>query len=718
MKFKHFITATVIAVVVTLFMALPFTNRLEAVSIDSLFWLRHILQQNFPDSHTVAAESKVIVIAVDEETYEKEPFIGLGKVFWTPQYAAVLNDVIDGGAKVVGFDIILPTSVEQHVPGYDREFLRTLYKHGRAGKIVLGKIDHRGVPVTPYRGHSFAVGNAKNIRLLNVGGTEKSDDDVIRYMPLWAKQVEDNGNTRTDPFMSLELAARSIDEKVSPNDGESFTFNNQLIPTTANNEILINFNTQPNYIPTYSLADLYTCSQKDNNEYFKKHFDDKIVLVGAVLDTEDRRQTSMRYAQTRGGLSVPERCVISYDATRYAETATRDQMPGVYVHAQAINNLLFGNSLKELSNLNYALLTLPLVLIIAIVSMLIPPVRMTLVALLLGGVWIAIVINAFYSGLVLPLFNPLVGMAICFAAVLGLRFNVTDKDKRLYKKSFEYYLEPAVIDDMIESGNLPALGGEKRTLTVWFSDIADYTSISESLSPSDLVEFLNQYFDEMTSIVKQYGGFVDKYVGDAIIAVFGAPHDDPNHALHAVQSAIKCNQRLHELRLSFGLPGDTEVAARIGINTGEMLVGNIGSSHRLNYTIMGDAVNLASRLEGVNKVYGTKVIASDTTVLECGDKLTFRELDMVRVKGRESPVTIYEPLSNDDPMPISAKHAENFASGLAAYRARKFDHAIEVFTILASQGDVAAEKFAVRAQHYANSPPPDNWDEVNTLDTK
>jgi adenylate cyclase len=219
----------------------------------------------------------------------------------------------------------------------------------------------------------------------------------------------------------------------------------------------------------------------------------------------------------------------------------------------------------------------------------------------------------------------------------------------------------------------------------------------------------------MTGIVKEHGGFVDKYVGDAIIAVFGAPQDDPDHALHAVQSALACDKRLQELQGSFGLPDNIEVATRIGINTGEMLVGNIGSSNRLNYTIMGDAVNLAARLEGVNKVYGTTVMASDTTVGQCGDKIQFRELDMVRVKGRETPVTIYEPLHREE---IEPSKLYAFAEALQHWRDSDFSGARERFAALSEQGDNAAARFVQRAEHMLSNPPPSNWDKVNTLDSK
>jgi len=704
-------TACVIALVASLILAMPFTQRLEKTSIDTLFWLRHQLQQNFPGMYNSKKESDVVILAIDEETYQQPGFNETPRAMWTPQYAAILNDVIDGGAKVIGFDIVLPTSADTILKGYDKPFLRTLFKHGRQGKIVLGKVQHFAKPVKPYPGHSYAIGNEKNIRLLNLGASTKDDDGIIRDLPLWFDQ-----ETRIDPSMAVELASRAVGEKVQYAMGKPLLLSGYEVPTTANNTMLINFNTQPNYIPSYSVADIYACSQKGDKEYFKRHFKDKVVLLGAVLGLEDRKKASSRFANTREGLIAPERCVIEYDADKYASTAVRDDISGVFIHANAVNNLLHGNALSEISAVSYALLSLPLAIATALFTLFFTPFRFSIAITISTLLWVCFVLINFNNNLVLPLLDPIIAAAITLSATLGFRFIVTDKDKRFIKEAFGLYLEPAVIDKMVEQGNIPELGGEQRELTVWFSDIAGFTTISENLQPHELVDFMNKYFDAMTSLVKEHGGFVDKFVGDAIIAVFGAPQQDPQHALHAVQSALASDKKLKELQDSFGLPGGVKVSARIGINTGEMLVGDIGSADRRNYTVMGDAVNLAARIEGVNKLYGTTIMATDATIAQCGDAITVRELDIVRVKGKATPTVIYEPLQPE----MSAKQdlLTGFSNALKAYRETDFKTAYQLFTQLADQGDLASEKFAVRAKHYIDNPPPSNWDKVNTLDTK
>src|SRR5215831_19580643 len=190
----------------------------------------------------------------------------------------------------------------------------------------------------------------------------------------------------------------------------------------------------------------------------------------------------------------------------------------------------------------------------------------------------------------------------------------------------------------------PALGGEMRDVTIYFSDIADFSSIAEKIPPTELVAAMNEYLSAMTDVIEEHGGFADKYIGDSIVAVFGAPLDDPDHATNAVRAALQCSARLGTLdRVSREFGGTPR--QRIGINSGSALLGNIGSRRRFNYTVLGDMVNLASRLEGANKYFGTSIIASEATVALTGAGFVWRELDIVRVQGRSQPVKIFEPLA-------------------------------------------------------------------------
>ncbi len=341
------------------------------------------------------------------------------------------------------------------------------------------------------------------------------------------------------------------------------------------------------------------------------------------------------------------------------------------------------------------------------------------VAILMGGViWLVISTALFRSGLVLPLFDPLIAGAFTFAILLGYRFAVSDKDKRRLRHAFAFYLAPALVDRMVEKGEAPELGGESRELTVLFSDIEGFTAISEKLSAERLVAGLNIYLSEMTDIIEWHGGFVDKYFGDAIVAVFGAPLEDAEHARHAAAAALACRARLAEMPGVFAGCEELTLRARIGLNTGDMLVGNIGSRRRFNYTVMGDAVNLAARLEGANKAFGSAILVSESTARACGDAIAMRELDFIRVIGREAPLSVYEPICLSDQLDTGAKEAlEAFAQALTHYRKRDFEAAALVLEAMAPD-DVVAARFAARARAMMAAPPPPDWQGINELSQK
>ncbi|MGQ0664639.1 MAG: CHASE2 domain-containing protein [Pseudomonadota bacterium] len=711
MRWRDLLFAGPVALTVGLGLSHPAFKGLDGLSIDVLFWLRHKV---FGPAHK-PEDSAVAVIALDEETYRTPPFADTPNALWGRELALVLGAVIDGGAKVVGFDVIFPTSVERFLPGFDREFLVALRNAARAGKVVLGKVQHQQLPIRPFPGQSFAVGHQQNIRSLNLF---RDDDEVIRRVPLTFESDEATGGQRIETAMALELAARALG--VRPEIGpDGMALGGTRIPGSHANAMVVNFEAGSDDIPTYSLADLHACARGRNAEFFRRHFEGKVVLIGVVLDVEDRKITSKRLITGVEGAAAERRCGGPPMAGLFrGEGFVRDSIPGVYVHATAVNNLLRGEALAELPPRVRRSVSLALVLAAAGATMAFAPLAASLALAAGAALWIAAATLAFRLGLVLPLTDPILGAGLAFAVLEGYRFAVADRDKRLLRRSFSLYLAPAVVDRLIATDKPPALGGELRTLSMWFSDIERFTALSETLAPADLVALMNEYFSAMTEIVEAHGGFVDKYVGDGIIAVFGAPHDDPGHALHAVRAALACRERLADLNRDAASLKGGRLAMRIGINTGEALVGNIGSRRRFNYTVMGDAVNLASRLEGVNKIYGTTLLVADSTTAACGPDMAWREIDAVRVKGRDRPVGIAEPLGEADAIAAQVRAiSETYAAGLAAYRARRFADAASAFAAIADR-DPPSRVFLERARALALAPPPADWEPVTTLDTK
>jgi adenylate cyclase len=678
---------------------------LAGLSLDLLFWLRHEIAPiaRAPDT------SSAVVVSIDEETYRTPPFSTLPSAFWTRQMGALLDALVAADAKVVGFDVIYPSSNEGLVPGFDRPFLVALQNAARAGKVVLSEIQHQQFPIHPFTAQSFAVGNERNIRSVNL---LSDPDEVIRRIPL---TVERAGGG-PEPSFALELASRAAGAAPERLPNGTVQLAGYTIPGSAHDAMLLNF-ADNDAIPTYSLADLAACATGKNAAFFHAQFAGKTVLIGAVLDVEDRKLTSMRFITSPEHGASGARCALPAKTGLFRADVVRDAIPGVYVFATAIDNLLQHDSLREAGPVADGALILLLALVAGFLAMRLPPLMGGL-ALAAGIVlWALIATFIFRGGFVLPLLAPPLAAALAFAALLGYRMIVADRDKRLLRSSFALYLTPALIDRMLAADRLPELGGEQREVTVFFSDLAGFTALSEHLDPHGLVALMNEYLTAMTEIIESEGGYVDKYEGDAIMAIFGAPLDDPLHALHAVQAALACRARLAALNHESELFQGRHLRARIGLNSGEALVGNIGSRRRFNYTALGDAVNLAARLEGACKLYGTAILASAATREAAGAAIAWREIDRVQVMGRMQPVTIFEPLTAGPIPPERAEPLRAYAEALAEYRAGNFAAALRLFELLAAE-DAPARLFVERARRCLAAPPPLPWDAVTPLETK
>ncbi|HTP84004.1 MAG TPA: adenylate/guanylate cyclase domain-containing protein [Alphaproteobacteria bacterium] len=713
-RLRDLIAVVAVALLAGTAAALPALDVLRGVSIDLLTALRWQTYGAMNDP----AQSPTVVVALDEETYRTPPFANTPNVTWTREIGKVLTAVLDGGAKVVGFDMILPTSLEQstipfgdgtlgeRVKGFDRDFLQALAIGARAGKVVLGEVQHADSPVLPFMGQRMAVG-PRNIRSLNLF---VDADEIVRRVPLTF--LVDGA---PQPSMSVELAARATGKPAERSGDGTLVLDGYRVPSRVPDTLALNFEGGADDIPTYSLADLRACTDKGDRDFFRRNFAGRVVLVGAVLDVEDRRLTSKRFATGIEGARAP-RCVLPAPASFGA--FARDSISGVYIHATAVNDLLRHAALRELGRPALWSIDVAAAFLCAAAALLLSPLRGLLAFAVLAAGWAAGATWAFAQALVLPLVDPLLAGLAAGAATVAYRFVVADQEKRLLRRGFALYLAPAVIDRMLASDKLPQLGGETREITVYFSDVAGFSSISEKLEPDALVELMNEYLSAMTDIIEAHGGFVDKYIGDAIVAVFGAPLNDPQHALNAVRAALACQRRLAELNRESPKFRGFKLGQRIGLNSGDALVGNIGSRRRFNYTVMGDSVNLASRLEGANKFFGTSIIAAESTARQAGATILWRELDQIRVKGRETPVKILEPLGTAEAPDMGRTAAAmDYAEGLACWRARDFAGAVQYFERSADR-DPPSARFLERARHCAAAPPGPAWEPVNTLEEK
>lgn len=390
--------------------------------------------------------------------------------------------------------------------------------------------------------------------------------------------------------------------------------------------------------------------------------------------------------------------------------------PGVEIQATFLDNFLSNDFLRDAPPAAVIGLVLGLAMLTALgLALLRAPLSGALLGAALLAAPVALALAAYQWGYWLPVMVQEAGAAA--AVLLGLLYNYSTegRQRRFIKSAFQQYLSPQVIEQLLAHPEKLKLGGERKVLTIFFSDLQGFTSLSENMDPEALTALLNDYLSAMTEIIHREQGTVDKYEGDAIIAFWNAPLDVPDHALRAVRAALRCQARLAELRPVFRERTGHDLYMRIGINTGQAVVGNMGSHARFDYSMLGDAVNLAARLEGVNKQFGTFTMVSQTTRDAVGPAVPMRELGRVAVVGRKEPVTVFEPLAEDFAR-ANAPVLERFNQGLQAYYQGDLTKAARIFAALAKDDPVAARYLEACRDLPADVP--DSWDGVWRMTTK
>ena len=325
------------------------------------------------------------------------------------------------------------------------------------------------------------------------------------------------------------------------------------------------------------------------------------------------------------------------------------------------------------------------------------------------------------SGYILSMSYVLLASVIAIILINSRYYLAEMNGKALIRDMFGQYLSPTVVADLVKDPAKLSLGGEEREMTAFFSDIAGFSTISENMSPSELVNVLNDYLTEMCNIIISTEGTIDKFEGDAIIAFWGAPAIQKEHAKLACFAAIDMNKKLVELRSKWAKEGGPAINVRMGLNSGSMVVGNMGSAQRMDYTIMGDAVNLAARLEGANKAYGSDLMISEATYLAVKDHVDVRELDIIRVVGKSEPIKVFQLLDQKGGTHgLEADLMAQFEKGLGLYRDGNYAEAKAAFKLSLAivQDDGPSTTYIERCGQFIESPPPANWDGVFTLDSK
>lgn len=390
-------------------------------------------------------------------------------------------------------------------------------------------------------------------------------------------------------------------------------------------------------------------------------------------------------------------------------------MSGVEILANFVGVLRSGGE-RVLSTLPPASAALLYALLALLVTLALAPLRLRYGMLVAGGFVMAYLVLALQissvAGLLLPVWYAFLVIAGTAVIELGVRYVGERGERRRIRDAFGRYLAPQVIR-RIETGEVPlALGGARREATILFSDIRGFTTLSERLTPEALVALLNEYLTAMTSVILEHEGVVDKYIGDAIMAFWNAPVPQQDHAVRAARTALGMRDRLETLRAEWAGRNLPDVRIGIGLNGGEVVIGNMGSEQRFDYTAIGDEVNLASRLESLTKLYGVTILVSDAVRRQLGEAFFCRRIDLVAVKGKEKPVAVHELMGESGRIGEDARDlASRFETALASYAARRWDAAESAFRDLADRFDDGASRlYAERCRAFRAEPPGSDWD--------
>jgi len=707
--------------VVTYALDIDFLKKVELLTLDYRYQSRYERLATNGELKDFATEGQVIVVSISDEDSRAMP-----ESFPFPRsyYAHLIENLNRAGARTIAFDITFQEARE----GDDalREVLKKYDNVILAVKVSEGQGTNQAYVRSIERSYDNAFYDV-NKRVGVVSIIYDRDGVARRYFPM---MTIGDYLTPTFAFAALNSYFKLPADTVSEVTDEWILLqgkqgNFRVIPRYDRGSMLLNYYGPNKTIPRISFsqaiddAGFKTKDELDAevdidlfDEETARLFRNKIVLVGSVMPEE--RDIHTVPIKNPDGAST---------------------MDGVEIHATALQNILDQNYITVADTPT----EITLILMISVLAFwgllrikqikirytfLVEIGAVVVVVLLIGGIFEASVFLFAGSNTLVNIVNPSVALVFCYFGTAVYQYLTERQQKAMIKGVFSHYISAAVVNDLVNNPEKAKLGGDRRELTVFFSDIAGFTSISEQFlsHPEGLVELLNEYLDEMTSIILKFEGTLDKYEGDAIMAFWGAPIPQKDHALRTCLASLEMQKRLAALRPKWKKEGKPAMEVRCGVNTGIMIVGNMGGKDRFDYTVIGDSVNLASRLEGANKQYGSKIMISDMTFQHVKGKVVVRELDLIQVKGKNEPVKVWELMGMSD-MTMTPKEKESlevYQQGLELYRKRNWQEAIGYMN-QAIQLDPTchvAEIYTQRAGLYQLNPPPDDWNGVFVMTTK
>jgi class 3 adenylate cyclase/CHASE2 domain-containing sensor protein len=636
------------------------------------------------------ARSPVAVVAVDERSLDDDLLRPYPRALLAPVWAELLDGLARAGARGVGFDIIFAYSASElagvvpAMAAFDAPFLAALAAH--RDRVVLGR-SQTAIPTMPM------LAALRDEQALGLVELFTDPDGRYRRVPAW-RVAEDGTRVPTLAGGLLRIA-----HAPAPADG-----------------VLLAPRRHMEAMATYGIADVLRCARAAP-EAVAAAFRDRLVLVGTTHRDEDRKVSSGRFlAPPRDGVKVHP-CGLERLPATIPGSPT---VPGVFLHAEAVAEVLTGHVTTTAPRAAVSVLTAATGAAGAAVAAFGAP---WIAALATLGLAIALAAGAtslLARDLWVPLALPLAALVAAPVLAYVIRYIVEERGRRRLQNAFGHYVAPALVDQLLDDAAALRLGGDRREVTVMFADLSGFTALSTRVDPETLTATINEYLAYIVDQVDATGGYVDKFIGDAVMAVWGAPVADPRHAVHAVQAAMAATERIvreHERARAAGKVG---FSVKIGLNSGPAVIGNVGTERRFNYTAIGETVNVASRLESVPTLYDCHIVAGEHTAALAGDDVLFTELDTIKVKGREAPLRVFTPrCPRAQATAADLDAVARYAAGLRMYRNGDFDEASRLWDAFATErADRPARRMAERARTLAIMPPDGRWDGVWELVNK
>ncbi len=690
---------------------IPYFQQLELSAIDIRF-------KEFPLSEK--ADSSIVLVAIDNSSLQYAQEFGI-QWPWPREFYALITDYLsEKGAKAVLYDIQFYESdynrADLSASDSDNRFAESLNSYRNT---ILGvqlspdsslipndierftlKIDGKLDNYTPQMsGAQFPISLLREkVDYLGVINIQPDDDGVIRRCPLFYKL-----NQHYLPQMSFNAYLQSINQDNIQQtnlrfDNHTLFINNKAVKLDHSNNYLINWYGNGGvegvfkYLPIKSLiqsasANMYGNQPVISDQFFK----DKFVIIGATAD----------------GL-------MDLKTSPYSKV-----MPGMEIWATILSNFNNNHHIRFIPDLFLFITLLLLSFLVSWIFVRLKSLYANLLIIALLLITIFSIMSLWQFRIYFNLVIPVIVLLLSYLFIVFVSYMIEGRSKKEIRQIFTRYLHPDIIETLIKNPDQIDMGGEEIEATVMFSDIYNFTTYSEGKHPKQLVQDLNEYFTTITNIILDHNGLLDKYTGDGLMAVFGAPLPRTDHAFLACKAAVLHKKFAQQIAMKSNSPASFfHLNTRLGINSGILVAGNIGSEKRMDYTAIGDPVNLSARLEGVNKVFKTQIIISESTWKFVQNDFVCRELDYLRVKGKTEPTRIYELIDEHNSL-TSYDWINDYLEALHLYREGKFDRAKYQFEklFLSVIKDNASATMAERCDYLIKNPP-ENWDGILSLNIK